>query len=329
MEENNNAVVVAERYNVVSTPEQIRANVNLIQNVMAKVMHKGTHFDTVPGCGPKPTLLKPGAEKLCSTFLLAPDPIIEDLSTADERRYRIKCRLIHSPSGTFMGSGIGECSSNEEKYKWRKAISIKEYEATTEDRRRIKFTYNDEIKQIRVNIADIANTVLKMAKKRALVDGVLTVTGASDMFTQDIEDMEFEPKANAPISQPPQRRSAQEPTADELKELAAKKAAEYHQGEEQPKTAPKAAQTPSNGVKTAKGAVISKSVPNKGGYVKYNLEGHQNESGYDIGFSTNDTTIMETLDTKLETGAVATIEYTEVVNGKYTNYNITGLVAVE
>jgi hypothetical protein len=36
----------------------------------------------------------------------------------------------------------------------------------------------------------MANTVLKMAKKRALVDAVLTVLGASDIFTQDIEDME-------------------------------------------------------------------------------------------------------------------------------------------
>ena len=90
-----------------------------------------------------------------------------------------------------MGSGVGECSSNEEKYKWRKAISQKEYDATPEDKRRIKFTYNDEIKQIRTNVADTANTVLKMAKKRALVDAVLTVTGASDMFTQDIEDMDI------------------------------------------------------------------------------------------------------------------------------------------
>jgi len=38
------------------------------------------------------------------------------------------------------------------------------------------------------NPADQFNTVLKMAKKRAHVDAVLTVTAASDIFTQDIED---------------------------------------------------------------------------------------------------------------------------------------------
>ncbi len=38
--------------------------------------------------------------------------------------------------------------------------------------------------------ADQYNTVLKMAKKRALVDAVLTATAASDCFAQDLEDLE-------------------------------------------------------------------------------------------------------------------------------------------
>jgi hypothetical protein len=39
------------------------------------------------------------------------------------------------------------------------------------------------------NPADYYNTVLKMAKKRAHVDAILTATAASDIFTQDVEDM--------------------------------------------------------------------------------------------------------------------------------------------
>ena len=39
------------------------------------------------------------------------------------------------------------------------------------------------------NPADVLNTVLKMAKKRALVDAVLSATGASDIFTQDLEEL--------------------------------------------------------------------------------------------------------------------------------------------
>jgi hypothetical protein len=38
------------------------------------------------------------------------------------------------------------------------------------------------------DIADLYNTVLKIAKKRAYIDGILSATAASDFFTQDIED---------------------------------------------------------------------------------------------------------------------------------------------
>jgi hypothetical protein len=38
------------------------------------------------------------------------------------------------------------------------------------------------------NPSDYYNTCLKMGKKRALVDAVLTSTAASDIFTQDIEE---------------------------------------------------------------------------------------------------------------------------------------------
>jgi hypothetical protein len=38
------------------------------------------------------------------------------------------------------------------------------------------------------DLADTYNTVLKMAKKRTLVDATLTATAASDIFNQDLED---------------------------------------------------------------------------------------------------------------------------------------------
>ena len=171
---------------------EIRANVNLIQEVMKAVMKNGQHYGVVPGCGSKPTLLKAGSEKILSTFRIAVDPAIEDMSTSDEARYRVICKGIHIPTGAYLGSGVGECSSDEKKFKWRKAINDEEFNATPEDRRQEAFTYDGKIKQIRTNIADIANTVLKMAKKRAQIDMTLTVTAASDIFTQDIEDIPAE-----------------------------------------------------------------------------------------------------------------------------------------
>jgi hypothetical protein len=70
--------------------------------------------------------------------------------------------------------------------------------------------------------ADCYNTVLKMAKKRAYVDAMLTATAASDIFTQDIEEMipeavavKTEPKLSEPAkthqSPPAQSMAPSEP----------------------------------------------------------------------------------------------------------------------
>lgn len=173
------------------TAADVRAQVNLMQDVMKEVMQDGTHYGTIPGTKSK-SLYKAGAEKLMATFRLAGDPEVEDLSRDGEVHYRVKVRLT-STSGAFIGAGIGECSSQEDKYAWRLAICPEEFEATPENRRRIKFSkYQGKVeqkKQVRTNPADVANTILKMAKKRGQVDAVITCTAASDLFTQDIEDL--------------------------------------------------------------------------------------------------------------------------------------------
>lgn len=169
------------------TAADIRAQVNLIQDVMKEVMQEGVHYGKVPGTNGK-SLWKPGAEKLMATFRLAGDPEVESLGEDGEFHYRVKLRLSAS-GGQFVGAGIGECSSLEEKYAWRAAVSQKEYDATPENRRRIKYRRDGEVRQVRTNPWDVSNTILKMAKKRAQVDAVITATGASDIFTQDIEDL--------------------------------------------------------------------------------------------------------------------------------------------
>ncbi len=170
------------------TVQDIRVQINLIQEVMRTVMQEGRHYGKIPGAGDKPTLFKPGAEKIMATFRLASDPEVADLSHDDIIRYRVKCRLT-TKTGVFFGAGLGECSSEEDKYKWRMSTSDEEWEATDEAHRRIKYVRDRQLRQVRTNPYDLANTILKMAKKRALVDAVLTSTAASDIFTQDIEDM--------------------------------------------------------------------------------------------------------------------------------------------
>lgn len=212
------------------TAAEVRAQVNLIQDVMKHVMKEDTHFGTIPGCT-KPTLYKAGAEVLATTFRLAVEPQIDDLSVSGEIRYRVRVRLTNINDGNFVGVGIGECSTDEEKYKWRKAVCEAEFESTDEDQRREKWVgaYKErkeyQVKQVRTNPADLANTVLKMAKKRAQIDAILTATAASDIFTQDIEDLPEEiqkevasdrerPQGKPPVEQPTAK--SQQPNPDAI-----------------------------------------------------------------------------------------------------------------
>src|SRR5579859_7073665 len=176
------------------TAVQIRAHVNLIQEVMRAVMKENTHFGIIPGCK-KPSLWKPGAEVLFVTFHISVDPVVEDLSIEGEARFRVTARAT-STNGIHLGAAVGEASSDEEKYKWREVICREEWDATPEDQRRTKWKRGREkaypVQQIRTEIADCRNTIVKMAFKRASVALALQVTGASDIFTQDIEDLPTE-----------------------------------------------------------------------------------------------------------------------------------------
>ena len=168
---------------------EIRQRVYLVQEVMHGIMKRETHYGTIPGTQ-KPTLYKPGAEVLCVTFRVAQEYKIEDLSVQGVARYRVTCVGRHQMTGVALGEGVGECSSSEEKYKWRGVICKAELDATPENLRRKKYYKNgNTADQIRTEPADLANTILKMACKRAMIAMTLNVTAASDIFTQDIEDL--------------------------------------------------------------------------------------------------------------------------------------------
>jgi len=199
---------------------EVLARTKQIREVMEKVMKPNVHYGVIPGTQ-KPTMYQPGADVLNVTFRIAPKVLhIDDLSTADEVRYRITVQGVHQVSQDVLAEGVGECSSNEEKYRWRKPVCDQEWDETAEDRRRAKWqrgqggkTY--KAKQIRTSPADVANTVLKMAVKRAKIAMTLNATAASDVFAQDLEDLSEELRESlaaadeAPPStiQQPQRKS--------------------------------------------------------------------------------------------------------------------------
>lgn len=234
------------------TAPQIQQQVNLIQEVMKAVMKDGEHYGKIPGCGDKPSLLKPGAEKLMFTFRLVADPEVEVFelyhpTVQGHREYRVKVR-ISSLNGTYMGGGVGSCSTMESKYRYRGGEKVPtdqkvpaEYwnlrnAGKLEDAKALIGGHGYGVgkdngqwviceigeKMEHDNPADFYNTCEKMAKKRALVDATLTVTAASDIFTQDIEELVdngvMTPKQESkkkPVD-PPQKKAAAATEAEQV-----------------------------------------------------------------------------------------------------------------
>ncbi len=91
------------------------------------------------------------------------------------------------------GHRIGEAFSAESKYQWRSVVCDEEWNEIPKDRCRTKWKKGNNgayvVRQVRAEMEDLVNTVLKVAKKPAQIDTVLTVTAASDIFAQDLENL--------------------------------------------------------------------------------------------------------------------------------------------
>ncbi len=165
--------------------ESIRERSVHVQALVKSLMVEGVHFMTIPGTEGK-SLTKQGTEMLLSAFHIAVEPEIIETADPDFVRYTVKITGRHMGTGIVVGVGVGRCSSNEEKYKWRRAVCREEWDATPEARRRLAWKTGQKgaysVNQVRTNPEDLANTVLKMAKKRAQADLCLTALAASDAF---------------------------------------------------------------------------------------------------------------------------------------------------
>lgn len=177
--------------------------INRFQQVARANLIPGQDYGVIPGTT-KPTLLKPGAEKIAKLLGLADEYIIEDkLENWDKPffRYLIKCKLVSVITGIVISEGLGECNSMESKYRYRwlgerdlpqgmdktKLVAQERHSRTGGRWTTYRLDNEDIYSQV--------NTILKMAKKRALVDAALSAGRLSQVFTQDIEDMheEIEP----------------------------------------------------------------------------------------------------------------------------------------
>lgn len=194
----------------------------LLQQYVNEHMKVGTDYGVIPGTQ-KPTLLKPGAEKLTDLFRCTPSfDLIEKVEDWDRGlfHYMFRVRITSRDAGTVLAEGFGSANSREGRYRWRNANrKCPQCEKETIFRSRnagegfycwrkkggcgATFTEDDDRitsqTEGRVENDDIftlVNTILKMAKKRALVDGAIALARCSDIFTQDVEDLtDGEPEA--------------------------------------------------------------------------------------------------------------------------------------
>jgi hypothetical protein len=199
------------------------------QQFVKEYLVEGEDFGTIPGVE-KPSLFKPGADKLCELYGLADEYEVVQRTEDWERGlfdYEVKCRLTSKRSGALVSTGMGSCNSYEGKYRWR-AASRKCPQCGKETIIKGREEYGggwicfgkkggcgakwpDGAKAIESqtvgriqneDIADVKNTILKMAKKRAKIDATLAATRSSGIFTQDVEDMNLTPPEEPPQTQP-------------------------------------------------------------------------------------------------------------------------------
>lgn len=200
--------------------DQFTLALKRVERIKAAILEPGTDYDVIPGT-PKPTLLQPGAQKLCFVAGLVPEFTYERIAgdgstTTAAAHYIVKCRLhLRSTDGPVVAEGLGSASTSERKHRYRhgeracpackKVGTIikgkEEYGGGwlcfakkggcgakwPDDAPEIVGQEVGDI--VNPDPLDLDNTCIKMGAKRAFVAATLLATSSSGIFTQDMEDI--------------------------------------------------------------------------------------------------------------------------------------------
>jgi hypothetical protein len=185
-----------------------------LRTFVGNELKEGLDFGTIPGTA-KPTLYLPGAQKIGLYFNVRPSfKVRRSELGAGHLEVFVVCHLITRTTQEEVSEGVGSCSTMESKYRYRGASRAcpacgaaaiikgkEEYGGGWLCHKKqggCGAKYRDKDPAIidqhsgkveNVDIWDVRNTVLKMAKKRAQVDASLTLSGLTEQFTQDLEDV--------------------------------------------------------------------------------------------------------------------------------------------
>lgn len=178
------------------TKDDLIDRTRMVEEIVRDLMEEDVHYSKLPGTSTI-MLEKTGSEQLLMAFQIAVNTRVEERPQMDhggsDIGYRVYCDGYHG-SGQYVGTGIGECSSRESKYRWEVALNEQHWNDTPADQRRQHWKKGKKDfqtgkrgadykeLQVRRDPADVSNTVLKMAKARALRDLVNTSLGAGAVF---------------------------------------------------------------------------------------------------------------------------------------------------
>ncbi|GAB1537127.1 hypothetical protein ADMFC3_27580 [Geovibrio sp. ADMFC3] len=181
----------------------VKARIDIVKKLKT-IMEDGVHYGSIAGS--KPCLFKAGAEYLLVLFRLCPLYELVDVKKDIENNfisYVTRCSLVYMGDEKKVATGMGSCNNFEKKYRYK---WIKDDKPSEKDLLRMKaegtgkflevWENNKKVKRWHKRVVsnescfELDNTLLKMSNKRALVAAVLNATGASAVFTQDLEDME-------------------------------------------------------------------------------------------------------------------------------------------
>ena len=198
--------------------QSVSDQIAVIRTLLTEQMKEGEDYGKIPGVD-KVCLLKPGGEKIMLLFNSYADyeEQITDLENG-HREYRIKAKIISRDTGKILAVGVGSCSTMEKKYRYRNAkiatnipvpkdywdksksadqkkdILRKAYTGTAEKLGTLKLDKGWFVCELidgeNPDIADSYNVCYKIAKKRAMIDGVISTGTCSHLFTQDLDDMQ-------------------------------------------------------------------------------------------------------------------------------------------
>lgn len=195
-----------------------------LEQAKKDLLDERTDYMTIPGTQ-KPSLLKPGAEKLLFLFNIRPEFTVVQ-STRDFQRgffeYLIRCDGYDRATGALVGSGLGSANIYEKRYTRIQGPPCQDCNQPLKKGRSNWFCPQQEggcgrsfgYDKVPANAGtrvenddrfELDNTLLKMAQKRGLLAMTLVATAASGMFTQDVEDLPaYIEGAPAPKPQPGQ-----------------------------------------------------------------------------------------------------------------------------